>query len=430
MPEVSQLSKQIILLTTPQTYRAEAFLEAGDRLGIEVVQAIDLPQALAEEWQTPLGIDFKRPKEAVRTLLEHARAHPVQAILAIDDSGSLVAALASEALSLPYNAGDSAQAARNKYEMRRLFAKASVPSPAFWRYDLSEDPQQIANQLSYPVVLKPLLLSGSRGVIRANDPSEFLEAYARLSQILHSSGTDPDSHRYLVEEYIPGIEVALEGLLTNGQLKVLALFDKPDPLHGPFFEETIYVTPSRLPEGIHDQIACCAEKAAAALGLTVGPVHAELRINERGPWLVELAARSIGGYCSKALRFDMGVSLEELILRQAAGLDIEGVSRDRLASGVMMIPIPKPGILKGVSGVEAALAVPGIDEVQITAKPNSLLVPLPEGASYLGFIFARGDEPGFVETALRQAHRNLEFEIQEILPIFAPPVIAVSPQHS
>jgi hypothetical protein len=205
--------------------------------------------------------------------------------------------------------------------------------------------------------------------------------------------------------------------MIDGQLKVLALFDKPDPLEGPFFEETIYVTPSRLPNQVQAQIADCAGRAAAALGLRVGPVHAELRVNNEGAWMIEIAARSIGGYCSKTLRFDMGVSLEELILRQAAGMEIEGFDRDDGANGVMMMPIPKAGILKRVTGVEAAEAVPGINEVQITSPLNNPLVPLPEGSSYLGFIFASGDNAGFVEAALRDAHRRLEFEIEDEIPM-------------
>lgn len=422
MSDSPQPKKQIVLLMTPLTYRAQAFVEAAERLELEVVSAVDLPRALAESWQVRLGLEFGRPEQAAATLVDYARTHPVQAILPLDDSGGLIAAMASEQLGLPFNSSQSALAARNKYEMRRLFARAGVPSPRFQRYELSQDPQQIAADLEYPVVLKPLLLSGSRGVIRADNAAEFLAARERLRSILRATGADPDSQRFLVEEYIPGVEVALEGILSDGRLKVLALFDKPDPLDGPFFEETIYVTPSRLPGDVQSQIAACAGQAAAALGLRLGPVHAELRVNERGPWMVEIAARSIGGYCSKALRFDMGASLEELILRRFTGQDIEGFSQEQRAHGVMMIPIPRAGILKRVKGVEAAEAVAGIDEVQITIAPNNTLAPLPEGSSYLGFIFASGESPAFVEAALREAHRQLEFDIQETLPVFVNPV--------
>jgi hypothetical protein len=248
--------------------------------------------------------------------------------------------------------------------------------------------------------------------MRADDPAHFVATARRLAALLHSLDPAPAPQPFLVEDFIPGFEVALEGLLDRGHLHVLALFDKPDPLDGPFFEETIYVTPSRLPATVQQAISACAESAAAALGLCDGPVHAELRVNERGPWLVEVAGRSIGGLCSKTLRFGSDASLEELIVRQACGLPIESLSRAGRAGGVMMIPIPEAGLLKGVAGVAEAEAVAGIESVEITARLHYPLVPLPEGDSYLGFIFARGDTPDQVEAALRTAHSKLRFSIQ------------------
>jgi biotin carboxylase len=304
--------------------------------------------------------------------------------------------------------------------MRRLFAAAGVASPQFRVYEASDDPAPIAPTLSYPCVVKPTLLSGSRGVIRTDNPAEFVEAFGRVSRMLLAMQRTPGSTQVLVEDFIPGFEVALEGLIDQGQLRLLALFDKPDPLDGPFFEETLYVTPSRLPSEIQSAIVACAAQAAAALGLRYGPVHAELRVNQNGPCMLEIAGRSIGGLCSQTLRFGLGdISLEELILRQAAGLEINPfLNRQVEASGVMMIPIPKAGLLKKVEGLDAAEAVAGIESVQITAKLNQPLVPLPEGDSYLGFIFARSDSLENVEAALRQAHRQLRFTIEEILPLF------------
>jgi biotin carboxylase len=246
--------------------------------------------------------------------------------------------------------------------------------------------------------------------MRADDPAEFVTAVERLKQLLQSIHATASNHPYLVEDFIPGVEVALEGMLDSGRLTVLALFDKPDPLNGPFFEETIYVTPSRLAPDVQAAIADCAAQAAAALGLREGPVHAELRVNGDGPWILEIAGRSIGGLCSQTLRFGSDVSLEELILRQAVGLPLE-IEREQQASGVIMIPIPEAGVLKTIAGVEEARAVPLIDDVQITARINYPLVPLPEGESYLGFIFARGNAPATVEVALREAHRKLDFTI-------------------
>jgi biotin carboxylase len=338
-------------------------------------------------------------------------------------------------LNQPHNDPAAAEAARDKYVMRQLFAKAGVPSPHVERFLLSDDVRGISTQintdetqmdaddlndeinlrspstpsLTYPVVVKPRYLSGSRGVIRANNPAEFVAAVGRIRPIIEKTGGDD----YLVENFIPGIEVALEGLLDNGTLKVLALFDKPDPLDGPFFEETIYVTPSRFPAATQQSIFDAAAHAATALGLRNGPLHAELRVNDLGPWLVELAGRSIGGLCSRTLRFGTDMALEELILRQAFGMELESTARESAAGGVMMIPIPRAGVFVRCDGLEAAEAVPGVESIEITAKPNYSIYPLPEGDSYLGFIFARGETLEMVEAALREAHKRLRFEIAD-----------------
>lgn len=398
------------------TYRGQSFYQAAQRLGIEIIPGVDIHPDLADYWQVPLPVQFDEPDKAAQTIVAFAKKKPVQAILAVDDSAAVIAAKASEALGLAHNSVESALAARNKYHMRQLFAAGGVPSPHFKLYEITDNPAVIAAEVAYPCVLKPLLLNGSRGVIRANNPVEFQDAFAWVGRMLTSIERVPGSTQILVENFIPGFEVALEGVIDQGRLKVLALFDKPDPLDGPFFEETIYVTPSRLPDAVQASIGACAEQAAFALGLRHGPVHAELRVNDNGPWMVEIAGRSIGGLCSQTLNFGLeGVSLEELILRQVAGMEIDSLTREPQANGVMMIPIPHGGIFKCVTGLDEAQAVPGIESIQITAKENYPITPLPEGDSYLGFIFARGETPEEVETALREAHRQLHFEIEEML---------------
>lgn len=402
---------RIMLLVTAHSYRGEAFLQAAERLGIEVIQVMDMTKELAAFWQQLLGVDFTQPEVAAQTLIDFAQAQPVDGILAVDDSGTLLAARASALLGLPHNSPLAAEAARDKYRMRTLMAANGVPCPVFRRFSTKMDPHLVATQVDYPCVVKPLNLNGSRGVIRADTPTEFVAAVKRLTQILEAQQPDGLAKPYLVEDFIPGFEVALEGILDQGRLTVLALFDKPDPLDGPFFEETIYVTPSRLPSTTQTAIANCVTKAAQALGLQGGPVHAELRVNEQGPWMLEVAGRSIGGLCSQTLRFGVDVSLEELILRQACGMPLLTTQRENKATGVMMIPIPGPGILQAVTGVAAAQTVPLIEGVEITAKLNYPLIPLPEGDSYLGFIFARGEAPAAVEAALRVAHSHLQFTI-------------------
>lgn len=407
--------KRILLLMSPATYRAGAFLSAAKHLNLDVVVGIDLPETLSEYWHVPLGLDFLNTGQSVQTIVDYAQEHPMHAILSVDDSASEIAALASVALGLSHNSPEAAEAARDKFLMRTRMSVGGAPCPIFRRFALNDDPMWIASQVTYPCVIKPQRLSGSRGVIRANNEGECIAAITRLKRMLLGEGYSEHETSFLIEDFIPGFEVALEGILTHSQLKVLTLFDKPDPLDGPFFEETIYVTPSRLPENAQQEIAHCVSVAAASIGLREGPVHAELRVNEQGPWMLEIAGRSIGGLCSTVLEFGSGICLEELILRHAIGEEINAIEREQSAAGVMMIPIPGAGLLKGVHGVEEARQVPLVTGVEITAKLNYSLVPLPEGASYLGFIFARGDTPAEVEDAIRKAHKLLRFDIRREL---------------
>jgi len=415
--QMTSITRRVLLLLPTTTYRAEAFVSAARELGVEVVAASDRPSTLqAELPEHLLTLDFLKPDVAAREVQELARRRPIDAVVPVDDLTTVVAAAIAEALGLPANPVQSAMATRNKAIMRQLLARTGVPSPRCTALSIEDDPGTHARQASYPCVLKPLILSASRGVIRVDDPGEFVSAFHRIVTILKSPEVealgDP-ARQILVEEFVPGWEVALEGLLIRGDLRVLTLFDKPDPLDGPFFEETLYVTPSRLPAHVQAAIADCTAQAARALGLREGPVHAELRVNDRGPWVIEIAARSIGGLCSRILSFGTGMSLEELILRHALGMTIPSLERDPEPAGVMMLPIPRRGILTEVRGKEAALVVPGITEIAITTHTGQEVVPLPEGWRYLGFVFARAGSPAEVEAALREAHRRLEFEIVE-----------------
>ena len=332
----------------------------------------------------------------------------------MDDLTAVAAAAIAERLGLRSSAVAAVAAARDKHQMRQCLAAAGVPVPRFKRFALAEDPMRVARGVGFPCVLKPIALSASRGVIRANTVDQFVAAFRRIAALLARddvtvSGDAATS--LLVEAYVPGPEVALEGLLVDGTLHVLALFDKPDPLEGPFFEETLYVTPSRLPREIQEAIRRVTAAACRALGLTEGPVHAELRVNDDGPWVLEVAARSIGGLCSRTLRFGTGMTLEELILRHALGWPIATLERERRPAGVMMLTVPRRGRLAAVRGQAEAVAVPGVEEVAITAHLGQELEPLPEGWRYLGFVFARAETPEAVEAALRDATSRLHFEI-------------------
>lgn len=421
-------SKRLLLLMPTTTYRADPFLDAARRMDLEVVVGSDFCKLLAEEWDIPLSLRLRYVSQAVDEIVDYAREHPLDAVVPVDDYTTEIAARACKVLGLPHNTPEAAIAAHNKYRMREMLSAAGVWCPCFARFDLSLPVEEIALEQRYPCVLKPVLLSGSRGVIRADTPDGFIEAFRRIGRILEGASDrppslDPDAHRIMVESYMPGREVALEGLLSGGRLRVLALFDKPDPLEGPFFEETIYVTPSRLPEETQQVVFDAVQRASTAVGLTEGPVHAELRVHHGRAGIIEIAGRSIGGLCSRVLEYGLGMSLEELILRHALGEDVDGggrapdrgVGHNPLAAGVMMLPVPEGGMFEGYDGVEEARKIPGVEDVVITAKEGDMLNPLPEGASYPGFIFARGDEPGQVERVLRRAHGRLRMHVKTVL---------------
>lgn len=407
--------KRVLFLMTTKTYRAGAFLDAAARLNIPTTVGSEEAHVFADS--NPSGhltLDFHDLEEATSDIVEFAGQYPIDAIISTDDEGLVLAAMASDALGLSHNMMTAVATARNKYETRVTLSAAGLLTPTFWRFAFDTNPVEAAKQVSYPCVVKPLALSASRGVMRANNPDEFVTAFQRILPILRDSGFDPISdiaQQILVESFIPGHEVAVEGILVQNELVPLAIFDKPDPLDGPYFEESIYVTPSRHSEAIQAEILSVTRKAIAALGLKSGPVHVELRVNDEGAWILEVAPRSIGGYCSRALRFEIDTSLEMLILQQALNQPLSSTQPATAASGVMMIPIPKSGVLCEIQGLEAARKVSGVDEISLIIPVGQRLVTLPEGSQYLGFIFARDETPERVEATLRKAHEELNFVI-------------------
>ena len=407
---------RVLLLLPTTTYRAHDFLEAAARLHLDVTVGTEETSAL--EGANPRGLltlDFRDPAACARRVEDFARDVRVDAVVGVDEESTVAAAAISARLALPSNPPGAAVAAWHKGTLRRRLAAHDVPQPAFRLFSRDEPPAGAAAAIRYPCVLKPTFLAGSRGVIRADGPEDFAAAWERIGRILDlpevARRGGKLAREILVEEFVPGRELSLEGLLARGALSVLALFDKPDPLDGPFFEETIYVTPSRRPAEEQTAIRELVAAGARALGLVEGPVHAEVRWGPAGPRLIEIAARSIGGLCSRTLSFGTGMSLEEIILRSALRLPVETLERERTAAGVLMIPIPRAGVLESVGGLERAKAVPGIVDAVVSAHPGQRLVPLPEGSRYLGFVFSRAETPGQAEAALREAHRRLEFRI-------------------
>jgi hypothetical protein len=433
-------AKRVLILSSTVGYQLRSFGESAERLGIELTFGTDRCRHLDDPWRDhAVAVRWHEPERSLAAVVDAARERPMAGVIAVGDRPVGLAADVAAALGLPGNPPRAAALSANKAECRRVWTAAGLPSPWVVIVPPDESAEQAADRVRYPCVLKPLGLSGSRGVIRADSPAALLTAIARVRRLLARSdvklirrGMDDT---LLIEDYIPGAEFAIEGLLTGGVLRVLAIFDKPDPLEGPFFEETIYVTPSALLAQTQQAIADAVQQGCAALGLRHGPVHAECRVHADGVFLLEIAARPIGGLCSRVLRFrstDLSIHrttdppiyrsadaipLEELLLRHAVGEETSQYAREARAAGVMMIPIPKRGVYKGATGEDAARAVAGVEDVRITAKCDQVLEPLPEAGSYLGFIFARGDSPAEVTGALRAAHARLRFIVDPLLDV-------------
>lgn len=399
------MSRRLALILPSSTYRARDFVRAARAVDAEMVIATEEEQLLIDDAHL-VSIDLSRPEWSADQLIAKG---PFDAVIPVDDGGVMIGAVTAAALNLPHSTPEAVAATRDKSTMRGLFAAAGVPQPDYRVVTTKDDAAAAAASIGFPVVIKPVSLSASQGVIRVDDADGVEPVVNQVRGI--ANAMDRDS-TLLVEEFIPGPEVALEAMLADGQLIPLAILDKPDPLDGPYFEETMFITPSRHPVETQDSIVGVVAAATRALGLREGPVHAEARVGPDGVRVLEVAARPIGGLCSRALEFGMlGASLETVLVRHALRLPQGGLNAAAPASGVMMIPIPKAGRLASVSGIEEAGATAGITGVEITVPLGEHLRPLPEGNRYLGFIFARALEPSGVEEALRQAHGALEIEV-------------------
>lgn len=403
---------RVLVIAPHGSYRTAPFIHVAKQQNAEVLIASQGKYSIVSEYAQGLQINLSNEAEAIQTIIAAANERPFSGIIGTDDATTVLAAQAAATLGLPHNPPDAVRIAGRKDLARACLAKAGVKVPTFRKLDLQSGLTEQLIDLDYPLVVKPVGLSASRGVIRVNNETELLAAVARIQTILNSEQQLAESARQtlLLEHFIPGQEVALEGMLYNGELEVLSIIDKPDPMDGPFFEETYYISPSNHSDEIQQAIYQEVQAACRAYGLLEGPVHAECRINEQGVWILEVAARTIGGLCSRLVQLGTGSELEELVLAHAQGKHIE-MTEQQGAAGVLMIPIPKAGILKRIEGILAAQRVPRIDEVNIQIRDGYELVPLPEGGSYLGFIFASGDTTQQVEIALRNAHACLNIVV-------------------
>jgi ATP-grasp domain/L-amino acid ligase C-terminal domain 2/ATP-grasp N-terminal domain len=417
--------KRILILATTTGYQTRSFGEAAEELGVELVFATDRCDQLDDPWRdAAIPIRFYDEETSAHTIVAAAARHPIHGILPLGDRPMVIAARVALALGLPGNSIPAAEASRNKLRSRQVFKQHGLPTPWFLPMPIEGPLQSLGDGIPFPCVVKPLGLSGSRGVMRANNSRELWGAVTRLRALLRQNDVrvmrDGLNNGLLIEAFIPGHEYALEGVLERGSLRTLALFDKPDPLDGPFFEETIYLTPPKLDEAGSEAIKQAVARGVRAIGLQHGPIHAECRVNNEGVVIVlEIAGRPIGGLCARALRFvdssGRPCSHEALLLRHALGERLDSYDREPLASGVMMIPIPARGVYRGVEGLDEARALPGIEDIRITAKLDQIIVPIPEGSSYLGFVFARAATGALVDEALRAAHARLRFRIEREL---------------
>ncbi len=410
------LVRRALLITSPQSYRLTAYLEAAAGLGVELVVASNGKHSLTREVAQGIFIDPEDPSAAVAGIAAAAADKPFSAIVATDDATVELAARIAGDLGLSFNSIESARLSRRKDLARQRLRSEGVPVPDYWCLDLDRALPPQLEDLPYPLVLKPVSLSASRGVIRVDSAEEAFSAIDTIRRITASLIDEQERLTVLAESYIPGMEVAFEGLLIGGELQRLALFDKPDPLTGPYFEETYYITPSRLPAETQTRITSIVSQACAAYGLNQGPVHAELRLNDAGMWILEVAARTIGGECSRMLDAVLDRPLEAYILAASLGTPVPAKHKPG-ASGVLMIPVPAAGVLRRVEGEAEAARTAGITGLRITVEPGHVLERLPEASGYLGFIYAAGDTPAQVEASLRQAHAKLRFRID---PLFLP----------
>ena len=418
-PPGGKKSPRVLLVALHQSYRVPAYQMAAAALGARLVIASQGHHSVIPAIADGLHIEFDKVPEAVERIVASAAREPFDAIVASDDLTLEVATRAAAALGLPHNPLSAVCTARRKDLAREALRAAGLPVPRFRCLNLTQDLSPQISGLDYPCVIKPLAMAASRGVIRVNSSDELRRMLPRVAAIVAEAVVSDERDRVLVESFLPGAEIAIEGLLRGGRLHVLAVFDKPEPLDGPFFEESYYITPSRLPPAILDGAIERLTQACAAYGLREGPVHGEMRLHEGEAWILEVAARTIGGDCARLLSFGAGRSLEELVLRQALGWPLD-LDPSGGAAGVLMIPTPGAGTLRRVEGVLAAQQLPGIDELLISVREGYELVPLPEGGSYLGFVFAHADTPAEVESALRDAHDCLNIVIAPSLPVAMP----------
>lgn len=405
-PNSRTTTGRLLLISHHNSYRIAPYIKAAKNLALEVTIASQGKHSLVSEIADGIHIDFGDIEGSIGLILEQHRIHPFAGVLGSDDLTVELAARVANALELPHNPPQAARWSYRKDQARAKLSQEGCPVPLHRLLDLTQPIADQLHDLPWPCVAKPLSMSASRGVIRADDKKEMIAACERIRPIVAEASTPFEREHLLIEEYIDGIEIAFEGYLDHGTLHTLTIFDKPDPLTGPFFEETIYVTPSSLSQSVQMSIRDVIQHACDVYGLTTGAIHAECRIDEQDRvWILEIASRTIGGDCGRTLADD-GFGIEELAISLAIGSPVD-IQLSEQARGVMMIPIREAGLLKRVEGLLEANKVNLIDSIDIIIPQGHELTPLPEGNQYLGYIFASGDSSEEVVDAIREAYERL-----------------------
>lgn len=410
------LGKRLLLISHHNSYRIASYIKAAKNLSLDVTIASQGKHSLVTEVADGLHVNFDDTESALKEIIKENNKKPFAGILGSDDQTVELAAQAAKVLHLPHNPPEAAQYSHRKDLARAKLTLADRNVPFHCLLNLTKPIKNQIIDLPLPCVVKPLNMSASRGVIRVDNTEQLKVACERLRPILADSPNIFEQTHILIEAYIDGIEIAYEGYLQNKKLNTITIFDKPDQLTGPYFAETIYVTPSSLDNDLQLAIKMEIEKSCKAYGLVTGSIHAECRIDKNNKvWILEIASRTIGGDCARILD-NNNYSLEEMAILLSIGKNIT-IKKSKKARAVMMIPIKQKGLLKRVEGLSLANKVKHIDSIDIIINQGHELIPLPEGNQYLGYIFSSADTSEKATEAIRMAYDILTFITSPIFKI-------------
>ncbi len=383
--------KKLLLVIPENSYKSNDFVVAAEKLGIDFLIITDSEQVSSKFSDTVIinKFDAELNKNNLKKLKDVTHVLPVDHS-ALKFSGYLV-----DLLEVKGNKLESINLSMNKYESRKIFNSLldiKVNNEIIKNID---DVNTFINK-NGTSVLKPIYGTASKSVLKINNVEKNKEQIEKLMQ-------DCFDQDLVIEEYIDGKEYALEGTIINSELKKIVIFDKPVEYKHPYFEESIYITPSELSSEAEKRVVSIVDKACKKIGLEDGPVHVEFKINENQIFIIEINPRMIGGLCSRCLSFGLfKVSLEEIILHAFMNNELKNIELLNNYVGVLMIPTPKSGKFISINKEELE-NIPNISNVEITVPEGSDLLEPPYGDKYLGFAFSQGIDKKTVNESLLTA---------------------------